>query len=253
MIPHIDNKKLSGLPLVSVLIPAHNAEQWLATAVESVLAQTYGAIEVLVIENGSDDRTLAVAESYRSDAVTVLSRRDGHIVAALNEGIRVSHGVYIARQDADDWSASDRIEKQVALLEAKESVLVCGCGYREIAPDGTPARQRRVYLEPPSIRTRLQTGMPFAGGSLVAQRTVVEALGGFDPFFDGLVGEDYDFLVRTAEITDIAAVDECLYFRRVGNPDSMCGRIGRDYRSTFALVRDRAEHRGSNFFGSTAE
>jgi glycosyltransferase involved in cell wall biosynthesis len=207
----------------------------------------------LVIENGSEDRTLAVAESYRYDGVTVLSRRDGHIVAALNEGIRLSRGAYIARQDADDWSASERIERQVSLLEAQESVLVCGCGYREVALDGTPGRHRRVYLDPPSIRARLQTGMPFAGGSLVIRRTIFDALGGFDPFFDGLVGEDYDFLVRTAEITDIAAVEECLYFRRVGNPDSMCGRVGRDYQSTFALVRHRAELRGSDFFGSNAQ
>jgi glycosyltransferase involved in cell wall biosynthesis len=207
----------------------------------------------LVIENGSDDRTLAIVESYRDSGVTVLSRSDGHLVAALNEGIRVSRGVYVARQDADDWSAPERIEKQVALLEAQKSVLICGCGYREIAPDGTPGRHRRVYSEPQSIRARLQTGMPFAGGSLIARRTVIDALDGFDPFFDGLVGEDYDFLVRAAEISDIAAVEECLYFRRVGNPDSMCGRIQRDYRSTFALVRNRAEHRGSSFFRRAAQ
>jgi glycosyltransferase involved in cell wall biosynthesis len=233
------------------VIPARNAERWLAKAIESVLAQTYDAIEVFVIENGSEDATLSVAESYRDDGVIVLSRRDGHIVEALNEGIRISHGAYIARQDADDWSASERIEKQVALLEAQKSVLVCGCGYREVALDGTLGRHRRLYFAPASIRARLQLGMPFAGGSIVARRSLIDALGGFDPFFDGVVGEDYDFLVRAAEITDIAAVEECLYFRRVGSPDSMCGRIRRDYRTTFALVRNRAEHRGSDFFGRT--
>jgi glycosyltransferase involved in cell wall biosynthesis len=203
----------------------------------------------VVIENGSNDATLAVAESYRRDGVAILSRRDGYLVAALNEGVRFSSGAYIARQDADDWSAPERIEKQVALLEVQESVQVCGCRYREVALDGTPGRDRQAYLDPESIRTRLQTAMPFAAGSILARRTLVDALGGFDPFFDGILGEDYDFLVRAAEITDVAAVDECLYFRRVGNPDSMCGRVGRDYRSTFALVRHRAEHRASDFFG----
>jgi glycosyltransferase involved in cell wall biosynthesis len=246
-----DNLELS-IRGVSVLIPARNAEQWLATAIESILGQTYDAIEVVVIENGSTDGTLTLAERYRGDRVTLVSRRDGHLVAALNEGLRVSCGAYIARQDADDWSAPQRIAKQVALLDTNESVLVCGCRYREVELDGTPGRDRQPYLDPESIRTRLQTAMPFAGGSMLARRSVVDALGGFDPFFDGILGEDYDFLVRAAEITDIAALDECLYFRRIGNPDSMCGLVARDYRSMFALVRDRATQRGSNFFRSAA-
>src|SRR5947209_5667203 len=84
-----DNKTLSNQrPLVSVLIPARNAERWLARAIESIVAQTYEAIELLVIENGSSDGTLVIAESYRGDGVAVLSRGDGHLVAALNEGIR---------------------------------------------------------------------------------------------------------------------------------------------------------------------
>src|ERR1044071_7917449 len=243
-----DNETLSAL--VSVLIPARNAERWLATAIESILAQTYKPIEIIVIENGSDDGTPALAERYRREGVTVLSLHDGHLVAALNEGIRVSRGAYIARQDADDWSAPERIAKQVALLEADESVLVCGCRYREVALDGAPGRDRQGYCDLESMQRRLRTAMPFAGGSMLVRRSLVDALGGFDPFFDGILGEDYDFLVRAAEITNVATVDECLYFRRVGNPESMCGRVERDYASMKALVRLRAEHRGSDFFGS---
>jgi len=137
-------------------------------------------------------------------------------------------------------------------METHDSVFVCGCRYREVELNGTPGRDRQAFLDPESIRTRLQTAMPFAGGSILARRSVVDALGGFDPFFDGILGEDYDFLVRAAEIADIAAVDECLYFRRIGNPNSMCGVVARDYRAMFALVRDRATRRGSNFFRSSA-
>src|SRR5689334_5232533 len=94
----------------------------------------------IVIENGSSEGTVAVAQRYLRDGVTVVSRDRGNLVAAVNEGIRMSRGEFIARQDADDWSARARIEKQVALLEADLSILVCGCRYREVALDGTPVR-----------------------------------------------------------------------------------------------------------------
>ena len=104
-------------PLVSVIIPLHNAAPWIGECVESVLHQSYSDIEVIIVENGSTDNSLEIAQSYVSERVHVLVSAIPNVSAARNLGTRHAQGVNIQYIDADDKLAGDKIERQITVLE----------------------------------------------------------------------------------------------------------------------------------------
>lgn len=110
----------AGLPLVSVLIPAYNAERWIAETIRSALAQTWPRIEVIVVDDSSEDGTLAAARRFERQGVRVVSRPNGGAAAARNHAFRLSGGDYIQWLDADDLLAADKIERQLAALRPED-------------------------------------------------------------------------------------------------------------------------------------
>ncbi len=100
--------------LVSILIPAFNAERWIADTIRSALAQTHATKEVVVVDDGSSDRTLEVARRFEPDGVRVLTQRNQGAAAARNAALAASQGSYIQWLDADDLLAPRKIELQLA-------------------------------------------------------------------------------------------------------------------------------------------
>ena len=105
------------MKLVSILIPAFNAENWIADALGSAIAQTWGRKEIIVVDDGSSDRTLAIARTFESDTVLVVPQKNQGAAAARNKAFSLSRGDYIQWLDADDLLAPDKIAKQMHLLE----------------------------------------------------------------------------------------------------------------------------------------
>ena len=103
-------------PLVSILIPAYNAERWIAFALESAIAQTWQRKEIIVVDDGSADRTAEVARGFASKGVAVVSTQHQGASAARNHALQLSQGDYIQYLDADDLLAADKIERQLAAL-----------------------------------------------------------------------------------------------------------------------------------------
>lgn len=103
-------------PLVSILIPAYNAEQWIAEAIQSAIRQTWPRKEIIVVDDGSRDGTVAVARRFASPEVQVISIPNGGAAAARNHAYRLSQGDYIQWLDADDILATDKLEKQLGRL-----------------------------------------------------------------------------------------------------------------------------------------
>lgn len=100
-------------PLVSILVPAYNAEKWLGDALRSALAQTWDRKEIIVVDDGSTDQTLSVAQSFESDILKVFTQAHQGAAAARNFAFRKSTGDYIQWLDADDLLASDKIARQL--------------------------------------------------------------------------------------------------------------------------------------------
>ena len=108
-------------PLVSILIPAYNAEEWIAETIRSATAQTWQPTEVIVVDDGSSDRTAEIARRFASNGATVVSIKNQGAAAARNHAFGLSKGDYIQWLDADDLLAPDKIERQLATLRDSDS------------------------------------------------------------------------------------------------------------------------------------
>ena len=105
-------------PLISVVTPVYNAGRYLRPAVESILVQTFRDFELIVVDDGSKDDSLAVLREYEANdhRVRIITRPNTGIVGALNDGLAAARGEFIARMDSDDLSTPERFEKQIAYL-----------------------------------------------------------------------------------------------------------------------------------------
>jgi len=103
-------------PLVSILIPAYNSEEWIGEAIRSAIAQTWERKEIIVVDDGSRDRTAEVARRFASSSVSIVSTENQGAAAARNHALQLSQGDYIQWLDADDLLAPDKIERQLAAL-----------------------------------------------------------------------------------------------------------------------------------------
>lgn len=108
-------------PLVSILIPAYNAEEWIAETLQSAVGQTWPRKEIIVVDDGSTDGTAELARRFASKEVAVVSTENQGLSAAVNFAFRLSHGDYIQELDADDILAPDKIERQLAALRDGDS------------------------------------------------------------------------------------------------------------------------------------
>lgn len=114
--------------LVSVILPVFNAEKYLSQAIESILEQSYTHFELLILNDGSSDRSVEIIQSYSDSRIRFHdSRQNTGLVSQLNKGLQHSAGQYIARMDADDIALPNRLKDQVDFLEQNPSVGLCGC------------------------------------------------------------------------------------------------------------------------------
>ena len=124
-------------PLVSILIPAYNAEPWIAETIQSALSQTWPNKEIIVVDDGSSDRTLSVARQFASKSVSIVTQENQGASTARNKAFELCQGEYIQWLDADDLLSRDKIAKQMDAAEQcqnKRTLLSCGWGYFRYRP-----------------------------------------------------------------------------------------------------------------------
>ena len=108
-------------PLVSILIPAFNADEWLADTLRSAVAQTWQRKEIIVVDDGSTDRTLTIARQFESEGIRIVTQKNQGAAAARNRAFSLSQGDYIQWLDADDLLASDKIARQIQVVQQYRS------------------------------------------------------------------------------------------------------------------------------------
>jgi len=112
---------ISNHPLVSVIIPAYNAEEFIFECIQSVINQTYRNLEIIIVNDGSSDGTLEVINSFRDPRIILVSQKNNGCSASKNQGLRFAKGNFIQYLDADDYLSSDKIEKQVDKICSNEN------------------------------------------------------------------------------------------------------------------------------------
>lgn len=181
-------------PLVSVVIPCYNAARYLAEAIESVLAQTYPQIEIIVIDDGSIDETASIARTY---PVIYLYQVNSGISAARNAGIRQSRGKYVQFLDHDDRLLPEAIETGARLLEAHPECAMTVGEHRYIGPDGSVlGRSNKCAAGRDHYRMLLGQNFIESPSSALHRHSTFSVTGIFDETMK--VSEDYEFYLRTA-------------------------------------------------------
>lgn len=184
-------------PMVSVLMPTYNSRRYVSQAVESVMAQTYPHFELLVVDDGSTDGTLNILEKFaRSDRrVRVIPREHNGLVGTLNFGLQQANGRYLARLDADDLAAPQRLEQQVRCLEADAELVIAGSAYTLIDDLGAPIQVHTMPLSDTAIRWHDLFHSPFAHPSVILRLETVRENGlRYDPAMKE--AEDYELWSR---------------------------------------------------------
>jgi len=253
------------MPTVTAIIPAYDAAGVLPRAIESVLGQTLADVDLVVVDDGSSDETAAVARAYDDRRVTTIVHETNRgASAARNTGLRHATGEYVAFLDADDEWLPRKLERQVAILEARSDDWVAAyCGVETAFPGGRPIRK----LVTEAISRRSQTegaegGAPLvadvltddlhtsAGSTLLVRREVVEAIDGFDESFARF--QDPEFLIRVLQCGNLAYVDEQLVRRYVsGDPPADAVRAADEhYLRAFADTVERLEADGHDVRGA---
>lgn len=198
---------------VAVVIPAYRAADKLAPAIESVKAQRVdGGVELVVVDDGSDDDTAAVAERLGARCLRQQNAGPG---AARNHGVRATRAPWIAFLDADDWFAEDKLARQLAHLDAAGAG--AGCTDARIVRDGAlhDRKNARRRLAAEFTVASLLDENPVVCSSVMLRREVFEAAGGFDEDRRLIATEDYDLWLRVAEQGPMAYLDEPLTFYAV--------------------------------------
>lgn len=213
-------------PKVSVVLPVYNDANSVEEAITSVLKQSFDEYEIIVVDDGSTDGTAEVLKKYaeRQQVTTIAHESNQGLPVALNTGIEAARGKLIARQDADDRSLPERLKRQYEYFDANPNVDLLATGVEVIDEEG---RIRDVFDPPEQPAETFETANSIVHGSIMVRREVVEAVGGYDPFFKYC--QDYDLWVRLAHAGyNIRGLGEPLYQLR--------------RESTIPSVSDRAEY-----------
>ena len=194
-------------PLVSIIIPVYNGEEFLAEAIESPLAQSYSSIEIIVVDDGSTDKTREIASNY--DEVIYQYQENSGVAAARNAGIDLSHGELIAFLDADDLWLKNKLDRQVEFLQNDSSHIGCLVRFKNFLQPGT---SRPPWVLEDSLSE--QGSLAHSPCTLLAKREVFETVGKFAT--DYKVGSDAEWFFRAKDLkADLAVIDEIHVHRRI--------------------------------------
>ena len=233
---------------IGVVIPAYNAEAYLAEAIASVLAQTLPPNEVIVVDDGSIDETAAIASSF-GHPVRVESQSNAGPAAAMNAGAAASRAEYLAFLSADDRWAPAKLERQHSVLVADQCDLVFGHVQHFLSPevDPTLAATLRCPAEP----------MPAnSAGTLLLRTTTFNRVGNFDEQFRA--GEFFDWFARATDLGLRSVIlPDVVSYRRVhaANHSRTSNAPTTEYTSVLKTViaRRRAAARADQATGDTTD
>ncbi len=221
----------ADLSKVSIIIPTYNQSRLLCLAVESVLAQTYPAVELIVVDDGSTDDTPTAMQRY-AGRITYIRQSNQGGDAAVSAGMRVASGEYLGVLNHDDLFMPTKIEKQVRILDTRPDVALCHCGYTYIDEKGDLLQNYTLLPDADVLKELIMTNFIWSGGPLL-RRECVEDVG---PGDDDLWCSDWDMWLRIALAGyGFYCVQEPLGAYRI-LPTSEMSNVARLERGSIALL-----------------
>jgi len=209
------NTQNTSVPRVSIVLPVHNGARYLGLAIDSLLAQTLGDFELLLLDDGSSDDSLAIARTYaaRDPRVQVHALTHRGLSAILNDGLRLARAPLIARMDSDDIAWPERLARQVSFLDAHPHIALVGGNVRFMDEAGAVRPADPLPCTPSDLKSQMLFHNVLVHPTVVMRACEVFAVGGYRlPF---ALAEDYDLWLRMEERSALANLpDVVLDFRR---------------------------------------
>ena len=198
-------------PKISVVMAAYNAEKYLRESIDSLLTQTFIDFELIVVNDGSTDGTLAILESYGDERLRIINNAQNlGLPKSLNIGIKSARGEYIARQDADDMSLPQRLEKQYAYMQANPQIALLGSlsNYLDGADNKVPYEVE--FLPAPTFADLMKSNR-FVHSAMMIRKTVLDKVGLYEAID---WAEDYELWLRIAKHYEVRNLQEVLVLYR---------------------------------------
>jgi len=213
------------MPAISVLIAVFNGEHYVEETIGSLLGQTLSDWEIVIVDDGSSDDTprQLVRLAARDARVRVFTQANAGLTHSLNRALDAATGTYVARIDVGDIARADRFAQQKNFLDRRPEVVAVGSHLVWISPEGWPVALYRCPLTHAEIDGGHISGLPgqMAHACLMIRREALTSIGGYREEF--VVAQDYDLLMRLAEIGFLANVDEVLMKYRL-DPEGISSR-----------------------------
>jgi glycosyltransferase involved in cell wall biosynthesis len=205
------NRTNNVAPLISVLISCYNGARWLDEAINSVLTQTFGDFEFIIVDDGSTDSSAEIINRYagQDTRIVVIAKSNTGLADSLNVGIQHARGEWIARLDADDICEPERLELQLSKARENHSLVFIGSGLLVIDASGNPVKTYRYLNRHALLVKNLYTARKFPPHSSAFYRTdVVRSIGGYRVRIKR--AQDLDLWLRLSEVGQITSLDEPL-------------------------------------------
>lgn len=222
---------MNALPKVTVFIPVYNREKYVAAAIESVLTQSFTNFELLLIDDGSTDRSVEIIRSYTTDPrVRLVCNGDNlGIPKTRNKGIDLARGEYTAMLDSDDCTYPTRLEKQVAFLDRHRDFAVVGAWATRMDEEGRSLRRVKILpVSPGELQSRLLFRSCHYHSAIMARTSLLREYRYREQY---VVSEDFDLFVRLARNYKLGNLPNILVCRRV--------HAGRITREKAQLVKEK--------------
>jgi glycosyltransferase involved in cell wall biosynthesis len=232
------NKKMANQPLISVIVPVYNAEKYLGRCIESILAQTHSTLEVILVDDGSADRSGAICDYYaeQDNRVRVIHKANAGVSAARNDGIEASKGEYIAFCDNDDFYAPGMLRRLLEMCVASDCAIaqcLCEKSIAESLPT-PPPQPVKVFTSRQILENFYTEGTPYIWDKLYRREVWNDVRFPVGSYTDEDVTVVHHLLWAAGRI---ATTTEKLYYH-YRNSDSVMGK-GFDVRWATGALENR--------------
>lgn len=237
------------VPLVSVLVPCYNYADYVGEAIQSILSQDYPNLELIIVDDGSTDHSVAVIESNLRDwqripgvqRAQLIQQQNQGVSSALNTALAAAQGEYIATFDADDVMPSGRLQVQVEYLQDRPEVGCLGGRTVRIDPDSQrlPSREKRRAIKRYDFNQALEMALVVGGNVAMYRRAAINAVGGYDQH---IVIQDFQMTLKVAHAGYAVHILPQVVTLYRKHPESLSNNYRLEYASGLQVIEAYADH-----------
>ncbi|MEI8248965.1 MAG: glycosyltransferase [Candidatus Taylorbacteria bacterium] len=239
-------------PIVSVIMPAFNREKYIAESIQSVLAQTFKEFELIIIDDGSKDKTLEIARGFQNDQRMriFVNEKNMGIAKTRNRGLELARAELIAPLDSDDvWLDQNKLKKQVEFMNANPDYCMLGGGIMHMDTDSKHVKKVLFPIYDSTIRKIALQFNPFPQSTLIYRKKVALACGGYSSEYE--ICDDYDLWLKMGQKCKFTNIPQVLAGYRIHG-----GNITRTKKLTTAreildIVKKNSHHYSRAYIGIT--